>query len=295
MLKLKLTDQTSGNTFSSKRSVSVPDPSAQNILSEIKILFQENDLSAEIVVGDRDPVVEYNQDLKSRMQLILTDDQTQKIGFYFYSIDGEKKTEVLQTRYELFTGDSVYTLESILERNILKEGKYQIIYQIEAGDKQLKQEKEFEIIWYEKPVYLYDVELAIQPMYYILTDEELKQIEGFDKKQLTDWFNNYWQSKDPDPETPLNEIQLEFYNRVMKADRQYEEHSSEGWQSERGKALILYGDPDRVEKKRYMTEAKPYEIWYYEAIGRKLIFVDVNDDGSYRLMNVEDIGEKSNE
>jgi hypothetical protein len=81
----------------------------------------------------------------------------------------------------------------------------------------------------------------------------------------------------------------------MQSNKKYPAQYREGWETDRGKALILYGDPDRVESRRYLTNAKPYEIWFYDSLNKKLVFVDVNEDKSYRLMSVEDIGEKKNE
>ena len=88
---------------------------------------------------------------------------------------------------------------------------------------------------------------------------------------------------------------FEFYNRVLQANKKYADSYNEGWTTDRGKSLILYGKPDDVESYRYKIKSKPYEIWYYRSENKKLVFIDVDEDDTYPLMSVEDIGEQTNE
>jgi len=82
---------------------------------------------------------------------------------------------------------------------------------------------------------------------------------------------------------------------VTEANKRYSERFSEGWETDRGKALILYGPPTRVESNRYAINKKPYEIWFYEKLNKKLIFMDKNKEENYTLISVEDIEENKNE
>ena len=132
-------------------------------------------------------------------------------------------------------------------------------------------------------------------MHYILSAEEWDHVDDLSGQELKVWFHDYWKQKDPDPNSSLNEIQVEFYERVMQANRKFTRKYNDGWDTDRGKTLILYGDPDRIEAHHYLTNANPYEIWYYESLNKKLTFIDVNEDDSFHLREVANIGENTDE
>jgi hypothetical protein len=81
----------------------------------------------------------------------------------------------------------------------------------------------------------------------------------------------------------------------MEANSKFRTENYQGWDTDRGKALILYGDPDRVRAKKYLEDAKSYEIWYYKQRNKKLIFIDRDEDGAYILVSIEDIGKEDDE
>ena len=136
---------------------------------------------------------------------------------------------------------------------------------------------------------MYNLELAFLPMRYLFSESEWDDISDLSKAKQKKWYDSYWKEKDPDPETPLNEVQVEFYNRVMDANKRFRAEHFEGWNTDRGKALILYGDPDKVDGKRYLESAQSYEVWYYNQKNKKLIFIDKDEDGSFILVGIEDI------
>ncbi len=90
----------------------------------------------------------------------------------------------------------------------------------------------------------------------------------------------FWDRRDPDPETPGNELARTFYERVDAADRLYSEGGRRGSLTDRGRALILLGPPSvqRYSQKRVPTwdpgqpGAKPaihsrnlvVETWVYQ-------------------------------
>jgi hypothetical protein len=59
----------------------------------------------------------------------------------------------------------------------------------------------------------------------------------------------------------------------------------EGWQTDRGRIYISYGEPDEIDDYPYSLSSVPYQEWHYYRDGRyrKFTFVDVNLDGEYRL------------
>ena len=63
-------------------------------------------------------------------------------------------------------------------------------------------------------------------------------------------------------------------------DRPY----TDGWRTDRGQVLVLFGEPDFVERHPYNFNAKPYQVWYYYRIGKQFIFVDEDGVGNYELL-----------
>jgi GWxTD domain-containing protein len=55
----------------------------------------------------------------------------------------------------------------------------------------------------------------------------------------------YWESVDPTPLTPINEVQLEYWKRMTLADVLFEEPGlgTRGWETPRGEILVRYGYP----------------------------------------------------
>jgi len=292
---LELTDKATGNSFKSKRILTIPDLESSIYFNEIKFLSQDDSLSAEIVVGDGQSTVEFNNTLLSYFEIIHSQSSPLSLTSVLYRINENEKTEIRRKDHSLSSENKNISFYEVLERKILVEGDYLLEYDVISAEDESKVQKKFSVLWYKKPLYLYDLELAIPPLKYLLSPEEWDSIEDLSEEKLSKWLEEYWYAKDPDPDTPLNEIMFEFYNRVLQANKKYADPYNEGWTTDRGKSLILYGKPDEVESYRYKIKSKPYEIWYYRSENKKLVFIDVDEDDTYPLMSVEDIGEQTNE
>jgi len=288
---IELTDKATGNSFKSGRKLTIPDLDLSIFFNEITFLSPKDSLSAEIVVGERQSTVEFNNNLLAYFEIIHSQDVPESLVSVLYLLREEEKTEIRRKKYSLSSEDSYIRFFEFFERKNLEEGDYILEYEVKSLSGESKIQKEFSILWYKKPLYLYDDELALPPLKYILSPEEWNSLQDLSDEELSKWMEDYWQAKDPDPETPLNEIMVEFYNRVLQANKKYADQYNEGWTTDRGKSLILYGKPDDVEVYRYKIKSKPYEIWYYRSENKKLVFIDVDEDDTYPLMSVEDIGE----
>lgn len=82
-------------------------------------------------------------------------------------------------------------------------------------------------------------------------DERYKLISEPEKKRL---HRTVWTSKDPFYLTEINERELEHFSRVAYANLRFSrpEKNIEGWQTDAGKVLIRYGEPD------YKYRTRPY-------------------------------------
>ncbi|HZX11342.1 MAG TPA: GWxTD domain-containing protein, partial [Acidobacteriota bacterium] len=102
-----------------------------------------------------------------------------------------------------------------------------------------------------------------------------------DRKRFQEQF---WEARDPKPETPYNEYKMEFYRRLEYANTQLE-----GPNSDRGRIYILLGEP--FEKRNFSgyIDVVDCELWIYHAEGRPglppfmhLLFYRPKNFGDYR-------------
>lgn len=130
-----------------------------------------------------------------------------------------------------------------------------------------------------------DIDAAIAQLQYVAKPKELKEIRNAKtKKERQERFMAFWDKRDPTPDTRANEHMQEYYSRIDFANRHYT-GSDRGWETDRGHTLVLYGEPDNVDRSSLDAElAQPYEVWYYHRIGRRFIFVDRSGGGRFELI-----------
>jgi GWxTD domain-containing protein len=136
---------------------------------------------------------------------------------------------------------------------------------------------------------------------YIITDEERKAFLSLSNDEEREAFiENFWQRRNPSPDSPENEFRDEHYRRIQYANDHYAA-GKPGWKADRGRIYIMWGAPDSIdshpsggEYERPMeegggvTSTYPYETWHYrylEGIGENvdIEFVDTCQCGDYHF------------
>jgi GWxTD domain-containing protein len=125
------------------------------------------------------------------------------------------------------------------------------------------------------------------------------------KKLATDderekFIEDFWNRRDPDPDTEENEFKQQFFERIAYANEHFSS-GKPGRLTDRGRIYIKFGKPDEVEshpaggsydRPSYegggSTSTYPFEKWFYRYIpnvrsGVELEFVDPTGSGEYRL------------
>jgi GWxTD domain-containing protein len=296
MFFLELTDQATRRISISKGKLTIPNLQKNPVaVSEIKLLSTLDSLSVEIQIGEQVPIVEFDQPVLANFYISQNIPDSLPIVSQLVEQSGTEEISVKTQTYHIPPGAGMSVFRESIDKNILKEGLHLLRYKIGSGKKLIQVQKKFRVIWYEKPVYLYEFGLALRPLEAIIPAAEWDSIGDLSTQNKKQWFDDYWRGKDPTPGTPLNEIQYEFYRRVDMANSRYGLRFIEGWQTDRGYALLSQGIPDSVETNRYSTRAKPYEIWYYYSLKKKFTFVDVDKDENYKLSAIEDFEENKHE
>jgi len=136
---------------------------------------------------------------------------------------------------------------------------------------------------------------------YIITDEERADLAELKTDQQRDKFvEDFWQRRNPDPQSWANLFKEEHYRRLAYVNQQFAANIP-GWKTDRGRIYIVYGTPDWIE--RHFSDAAshrtadlvgvraiPYdwELWHYryiKGIGKdpSFTFLDVCACGRYEI------------
>ncbi|HUP19529.1 MAG TPA: GWxTD domain-containing protein [Gemmatimonadota bacterium] len=98
------------------------------------------------------------------------------------------------------------------------------------------------------------------------------------------FLNRWWESMDPNPETPVNEAKEVIEQRVAFSDQNFTSSQRTGRDTDRGMIYMLFGSPtERIDRPVEATLG-PYVIWNYSNEGQTFAFGDFRRDGDYRLI-----------
>lgn len=118
-------------------------------------------------------------------------------------------------------------------------------------------------------------------------DEEkvFKKLETADAMKA--FLVTFWQTRDKIYRTGPGEYRKSYMNRVEIANERFRSMGRAGWKTDRGRALLLYGEPDEYERFPSSMDALPYIIWhYYDLEGSQIfVFTDMDGFGDYRQIH----------
>ncbi len=142
---------------------------------------------------------------------------------------------------------------------------------------------------------------ANEDVRWIITDPEMKAFKSLSNDEERDAFiEQFWQRRNPDPESPENTYRDENYRRIAYSNEHFAA-GKPGWMTDRGMIYIKYGKPDSIdshpsggtydrpmEEGGGTTSTFPFEIWHYrylEGIGDNvdIEFVDTCMCGDYHM------------
>jgi GWxTD domain-containing protein len=140
-----------------------------------------------------------------------------------------------------------------------------------------------------------------QDVRWIITDQELKAFKSLSNdEERENFIEQFWQRRNPDPDSPENEYREEHYRRIAYANEHFAA-GMPGWMTDRGHIYIAYGKPDSIESHptggQYTRPAEqgggdtttfPWEVWNYRyipGIGENIDieFVDNCQCGEYHM------------
>jgi len=172
---------------------------------------------------------------------------------------------VRPTSVDLFLGGYVFEVE-------LAEGKnhWRVERSFEVDESGPPRGKEFERM--------------LEPLSYIATPEEMDWLRALTPDQQAQGWEEFWRRRDPSPDTPRNENQLEFFRRVRYAEHHFQGFGP-GWRSDMGRIYIKFGPPDQIETRPSSATTPQLEIWYYNQPYRRFVFGDREGFGRFTLVS----------
>lgn len=162
-------------------------------------------------------------------------------------------------------------------------GEYSIDLKISNSEAVLNYSKPIQIRWRQIPFSISNLSEAIEQLRYIAPNKEFEKMKKADESEQKELFQQFWKKRDPTQGTALNEIMLEYYQRVEYSNNNFS-NVTPGWKTDRGMIYILFGPPSDVEDHSFEANSRPYLVWYYYSLGRKFTFVDFRGFGDYELL-----------
>jgi GWxTD domain-containing protein len=166
----------------------------------------------------------------------------------------------------------------------LNNARYRLKVVAITGRDTSRTELVFENAWIDLPYPLYDIDLAVRLMEYILSPDALSDMLSGSSNDRMRSFERFWKQKDPTPDTEYNEVMAEYFHRVDHAFFTFYTNQEYGWRTDRGKIYILYGEPSKI-RREFPAKQPTREIWIYEKpINRTFVFADEMNNSNYRLI-----------
>jgi GWxTD domain-containing protein len=202
---------------------------------------------------------------------------------FVYRIRGEVGDVIVSGNQDVTmaaSGDSVVLRPAMTDLFL---GSYVFEVELAEGKSHWRVERTFEVEESGPPRGREFVRM-LEPLAYIVTAQEIDWLRSLPPEQQAQGWEEVWRRRDPTPETPKNEMQLEFFRRVRYAERHFQGFGP-GWRSDMGRIYIKFGPPDQIETRPASLTSPQLEIWYYNQPYRRLVFGDREGFGRYTLLN----------
>lgn len=108
----------------------------------------------------------------------------------------------------------------------------------------------------------------------LLSNEEAELFSRLDESGKALFYDNYWNARPGEHSG--------FVQRCNVVAMRYASMGKQGWQSDRGRVFIIFGEPDETESNPFSTTQAPYTIWYYYGNQQEtFVFADLMGNGDF--------------
>lgn len=120
----------------------------------------------------------------------------------------------------------------------------------------------------------------------LMTAQERKIWRGLQNSaERSNFIEQFWASRDPNPLNQENLFKLEMERRVEYSENYFREPGNPGWNTDRGRMLILLGFPDYVQQDTMRSDPRIHGsiYWFYDRHYLQILFVDRDGSGRFQL------------
>jgi len=151
---------------------------------------------------------------------------------------------------------------------------------------------------YNSPLDTASIETMTNVIKYIVTANDYVIFQSLTETGKIRFVKQFFADKDPTPGTPRNEYLEDVFQRYAYANKNYSTlvGANDGWRRDRGRVLMQYGVPDKIDDKTMPSSFIPWQVWYYYQLqgGVYFVFLDEESWGDYRLVHSTASGEVYN-
>lgn len=159
----------------------------------------------------------------------------------------------------------------------LEEGEVKL--NVKIGSKNL--EFQFQVLWFEKPNSLSDIEEAIEYLKIIGLNTKTDSLLNFKDEKQYDALYNFWAKYDDDTTTAFNSVFTEFYSRIDYVKKEFNSlGKNDAIETDRGKIYINYGKPDNIIR-TFNEVYDVIEVWEYFELNENFYFSDKTGTGKF--------------
>ena len=129
---------------------------------------------------------------------------------------------------------------------------------------------------------------------YIATNAEIDQFKKIDSAVAKrEFLYQFWKKREDNKDQDQHVTYMNYMKRVREANQKFGTMYKPGWKTDRGRVLLIYGEPSEIDRYPNETNSKPYEIWHYNDIQGGVVFdfADLNGFSDYELVNSTARGE----
>ncbi|MEA1985966.1 MAG: GWxTD domain-containing protein [Candidatus Marinimicrobia bacterium] len=268
-------------------SVAITDLSAQNTWKKEKKVNM-NILNTKQWVQSELYLYERNENEKGKIFVAFTALGTankQSFRYYIYQVGNDSPIKKGIYKIALTKKRREYILPLDIKK--FKHAKYKMVLITKINGVKFSRSVEFQVNYRNISMSITNIDDASKQLQYLLmtnfiSRKDYKEIINAKTEQKRELFLRFWKSVDPTPRTDENELMNEYYHRIELANKSFSSHNN-GWKTDRGMVLTIFGRPDDVEDHSVEMSTKPYIIWYYNRINKQFVFVDYGGFGSFEL------------
>jgi GWxTD domain-containing protein len=129
---------------------------------------------------------------------------------------------------------------------------------------------------------------------YLATDQETKTFSQITSEEgRREFLGKFWSEIEAGRLGRAPVMRAVYLQRVASANVRFRAMGRDGWRTDRGRVLMIYAEPDEIERFPSGQNNKPYEVWRYYSIenGVEFVFVDRSGFGDYVLVHSTKRGE----